>query len=154
MEERLLPDQLLLQRARAARHQRTAAAGEEDRCPRLFQSVRAMPLDEAFQRLDVAEPQLAGFRESGAHMAELRRRWRTLVLGNHPDKLTHLALGEAEAARRAATFSSAMAAFEAVDAFYAEHFAKREVPIGTMMAAAAQDHLPCTAATSTGSASS
>ena len=42
-------------------------------------------------------------------MPELRRRWRTLVLANHPDKLTHLALGELETARRAAAFSSAMA---------------------------------------------
>lgn len=133
MEERLLPDQLLLERARAARHQRTAAAGEQERCPRLFQSLRAMPLDEAFRRLDVPEPQLAAFRESGAHMAELRRRWRTLVLANHPDKLTHLALGEQETARGAAAFSSAMAAFEAVDAFYAEHFAQHEGPLGTMV---------------------
>ena len=148
MEERLLPDQLLLQRARAARHQRTAAAGEEERCPRLFQSVRAMPLDEAFRRLDVPEPQLAAFRESGAHMAELRRRWRTLVLANHPDKLTHLALGEQETARRTATFSSAMAAFEAVDAFYADHCAQREGPLGTMVADQEQDHSPCTAAAS------
>ena len=148
MEERVLPDQLLLQRARAARHQRTAAAGEEERCPRLFQSVRAMPLDEAFRRLDVPEPQLAAFRESGAHMAELRRRWRTLVLANHPDKLTHLALGEQETARRTATFSSAMAAFEAVDAFYADRFAQREGPLETMVQVADQeeDQPPCTAA--------
>ena len=148
MEERVLPDQLLLQRARAARHQRTAAAGEEERCPRLFQSVRAMPLDEAFRRLDVPEPQLAAFGESGAHMAELRRRWRTLVLANHPDKLTHLALGEQETARRTATFSSAMAAFEAVDAFYADRFAQREGPLETMVQVADQeeDQPPCTAA--------
>ena len=59
-------------------------------------------------------------------MPELRRRWRTLVLANHPDKLTHLALGELETARRAAAFSSAMAAFEAVDAFYAERFAQKQ----------------------------
>jgi len=146
MEERLLPDQLLLQRARAARNQRTAAAGGEERCPRLFQSVRAMPLEEAFRLLDVPEPQLAAFRESGAHMAELRRRWRTLVLANHPDKLTHLVLGEQETARRAATFSSAMAAFEAVDAFYAEHFAQHEGPLGAIVAD--QNHPPCTAAAS------
>lgn len=133
MEERLLPDQLLLERARAARHQRAAAAGEEERCPRRFQSVRAMPLDEAFRRLDMPEPQLAAFRESGAHMTEVRRRWRTLVLANHPDKLAHLALGEQETARRAATFSSAMAAFEAVDAFYADHLTQREGLPGTVV---------------------
>ena len=48
------------------------------------------------------------------------------MLANHPDKLTHLALGELETARRAAAFSSAMAAFEAVDAFYAENFAQKQ----------------------------
>ena len=148
MEERVLPDQLLLQRARATRHQRTAAAGEEERCPRLVQSVRAMPLDEAFRRLDVPEPQLAAFGESGAHMAELRRRWRTLVLANHPDKLTHLALGEQETARRTATFSSAMAAFEAVDAFYADRFAQREGPMVQVADHEEQDQPPCTAAVS------
>ena len=81
-------------------------------------------------------------------MAELRRRWRTLVLANHPDKLTHLALGEQETARRTATFSSAMAAFEAVDAFYADRFAQREGPLETMVQVADQeeDQPPCTAA--------
>ena len=96
MEERVLPDQLLLQRARATRHQRTAAAGEEERCPRLVQSVRAMPLDEAFRRLDVPEPQLAAFGESGAHMAELRRRWRTLVLANHTPTSSRTSRSETE----------------------------------------------------------
>ena len=90
MQERLLPDQLLLERARAARRQRTAAAGGEERGPRLFQSARAMPLDEAFRRLDVPEAdreaQLAAFRESGALTLTLTRtRTRTLTLTLTPN---------------------------------------------------------------------
>ena len=41
-----------------------------------------------------------------------------------------------------------MAAFEVVDAFYAEHFAQHEGPFGAM--AADQEYPPCTAATSRG----
>lgn len=132
LEERLLPDEQLLRRAREARRQRAQTAhatGEEDRGARLFQSVQTMPLEEAFAHLlpDSGAGGLAEFRARGGHMAELRQSWRTLVLRNHPDKLGHLEMGEQETQRRAAAFANAMAAFEAVDAFYAEHHA-RDVP--------------------------
>ena len=131
MEERLLPDHVLLESARAARQQRAAAMPDGDgreRGPRLFQSVAAMALEDAFKRLEAPEAWLAPFRASGAHMGELRRRWRALVLANHPDKLTGLQLGEREIEARAATFAAAMAAFEAIDAYYTERFAPPEPP--------------------------
>jgi len=138
LEERLLPDEQLLRRAREARHhhhhhhhhrqrgQAARATGEEeDRGPRLFQSLRTMPLEEAFAHLlpDGGAEGLAEFRARGAHVAALRQSWRTLVLRNHPDKLGHLELGEQETQRRAAAFANAMGAFEAIDAFYADHHA-------------------------------
>ena len=90
-----------------------------------------MPLDEAFRRLEMSEDKVAEFRSEGMHMSELRRQWRTLVLANHPDKVAHLELGGEETERRAAAFSSAMAAFEAVDAFYSQHFIEHDTPLKT-----------------------
>uniref|UniRef100_A0A7S4B3E1 J domain-containing protein n=1 Tax=Chrysotila carterae TaxID=13221 RepID=A0A7S4B3E1_CHRCT len=93
--------------------------GTEDAEPRAFQSVRSMSLEAAMAHLGLPEEWVEPFRQSGEHFAEIRRAWRRQALASHPDKLSSSA--EEDVKRKASCdFASAMAAFEAIDAYNAK----------------------------------
>ncbi|KAL1519140.1 hypothetical protein AB1Y20_003402 [Prymnesium parvum] len=91
--------------------------------PRLFQSVKNMPLEDAFVNLGLDSSWLDEFRASGEHYNEIRHTWRKQVLKHHPDKHSS-DLTEKEQQEHAAAFTRAMASFEAIDSFYQHKFAQ------------------------------
>ena len=117
-------------RKKQAQHnvfQNSGLPGSEEKNPRIFQSTRSMPLQEAFAHLSISEEWLDPFRKEGAHYHSIRKAWRTLVLLHHPDKQGPT-LTPTEQTECTARFASAMAAFEAIDEFYhTKGFASVEV---------------------------
>ena len=120
-----LPDQGMLKRQEASRQARRKntmnppgmGRETEDKPPRAFQAIRVMSLDSAFRALNLPLKWLPSFKADGTHFAEIRRKWRQMVLDHHPDRLPSTLTAEAQA-EHTAVFTMAMAAFEAIDAFY------------------------------------
>lgn len=125
-----LPDEGMLKRQAASREARKrntmnppAMSHEtEDKGPRIHQAARAMPLHLAFEVLNLPAEWLAAFKASGEHFADIRRKWRQIVLVHHPDRLPSTLTDEAKA-EHTAIFTKAMGAFEAIDIFYAKKHA-------------------------------
>jgi len=125
MKGTLLPDQDLKKRMEELRKsQRRNGINMEipgiqkEKQPRIFQSVRTMPLEEAFKLLDLEEDWVDEFRETGEHYAYIRRAWRRQILTHHPDKQP-ADMDDEKKAEITAKFQKAMAAFEVIDDFYA-----------------------------------
>ena len=134
-----LPDAAMLKRQEASREARKrneamgmgmhGAPDTEDKGPRIFQAKRLMALDAAFAALQIDAEWLPGFKLSGEHFADIRRKWRQVVLVHHPDRLPANLTAEAQQ-EHTAMYVEAMAAFEAIDSFYA----KRHAPEVTQIA--------------------
>jgi hypothetical protein len=101
---------------------------EEDKGPRIFQAQRKMNLPQAFEALEVDLEWLDGFKASGARYADIRYKWRKLVLKNHPDRQQG-DISDEEVSRRTAEYMKAMSAFEAIDSYYATHHARPVEPL-------------------------
>ncbi len=144
-----LPDADMLKRQQASREARKRntmnppgmSHETEDKGPRLYQATRAMSLEKAFEVLSLPAEWIAGFRASGEHFAAVRRKWRQIVLVHHPDRLPATLTTEAQQ-EHTAIFTKAMAAFEAIDAFYAKRHAPETPQMADEWAAAPTGEAP------------
>jgi hypothetical protein len=131
-----LPDAGFLKRQKESRERRQKntqpgldSGVGEDKGPRLFQASRVMPLPTAFEALNLPAEWVEPFKATGEHYADVRRKWRQVVLVHHPDRLPANLASEA-AEEHAAAFTQAMSAFEAIDMFYAQHHAPETPEMG------------------------
>merc|ERR1719263_347775 len=80
MKGNLLPDPKLTARMKDLHKQQQRHGmkmpGEKEKTPRLFQSVKTMPLKDAFAHLGCPKDWLDDFQDDGEHYAEIRKMWR------------------------------------------------------------------------------